>query len=381
MVRSLAMGPLRGLRVVELEAIGPVPYCAMLLGDLGADVIRVDRIGGSADPLRTLMGRNRRRISIDLKHDAGPGLALRLVATADVLLEGMRPGVAERLGVGPDACLAVNPRLVYGRMTGWGQEGPYAHRAGHDINYIAVTGALHSFGDPDQVPLPPLNLVGDFGGGSLFLAFGVLGALFERSRSGRGQVVDAAMVDGAGSLMTMMYEMLRHGWWRDERGSNLLDGAAPFYTTYATADGGFVSVGALEPRFYAELLAGLGLSADELPPREARESWPELRRTFAERFAARTRDEWASVFGDGDACVEPVMTLSEAPEHPQLAARSTFVEVGGIVEAGPAPRFDRTPNAMPRPPVAPGSDTDEVLAEIGLSPKDIADLRSRLVVG
>lgn len=367
--------------MVELEAIGPVPFCAMLLADLGADVIRIDRIGGSADPLRMLMGRSRRSIAIDLKHPEGPDVALRLIAGADVLLEGMRPGVAERLGVGPERCRSRNPRLVYGRMTGWGQDGPWAMRAGHDIDYIAATGVLHSIGSAASTPDPPLNLVGDFGGGALYLAVGVLAALFERTASGRGQVVDAAMIDGASSLMTMFHEMQALGMWAGGRGRNLLDGGAPFYTTYATADGEFVAVGALEPQFYAELLARLGLVGDEIEDRSDPSQWEALRDRFATIFASRTRAEWAEVFEGSDACVEPVATMAEAPQHPQLAWRRTFVPVGDTLQPGPAPRFDRTPSADPRPAVAPGHDTDRLLAEIGLQPAEIADLRSRSVVG
>ena len=374
------MGPLDGLRVVELEAIGPVPYCAMLLADLGAEVVRIDRVDGSSDPLRTLTGRNRRSIAIDLKHVDGPPLAVRLIATADVLLEGMRPGVAERIGVGPTACVAANDRLIYGRMTGWGQEGPYAHRAGHDIDYVAVTGALHAMGDPAGLPLPPLNLVGDFGGGALFLAFGVLAALFERSVSGKGQVVDAAMVDGASSLMTMIYEMRARGMWTDDRGQNLLDGGAPFYTTYATADGGYVAVGALESQFYEELLELLGIDPLSIPSRHDRSAWPSLRQTFGDIFAKRTRSEWAHVFAGSDACVEPVVTMGEAPTHPHMEARNTFIEVGGQIQPAPAPRFARTPSAAPTPAVPAGENTDELLAELGFAADEIADLRGRAVV-
>jgi alpha-methylacyl-CoA racemase len=367
--------------VVELEAIGPVPFCAMLLGDLGAEVIRIDRIGGSADPLRMLMGRNRRSIAIDLKHPEGPGVALRLIDTADVLLEGMRPGVVERLGVGPERCLSRNPRLVYGRMTGWGQDGPWATRAGHDIDYIAATGALHAIGAAGAAPPPPLNLVGDFGGGALYLALGVLAALFERGVSRQGQVVDAAMIDGASSLMTMAYEMRAFGLWGDVRGHNLLDGGAPFYTTYETADGGFIAVGALEPQFYADLLDRLGLVADEIEDRTDPSQWEALRSRFATIFASRTREEWSDVFEGSDACVEPVATMAEAPEHPQLAWRGVFVSVGGTLQPGPAPRFRRTPPADPRPAVAPGHDTDGLLTEVGYEAREIAGLRSRSVVG
>ncbi len=344
-------GPLAGLKVVELAGIGPGPHAAMILGDLGADVVRVDRpvgglrLGAPESPDPTLRGR--RRVAADLKDPAGREAVLRLVERADVLLEGYRPGVTERLGVGPADCHARNPRLVYGRMTGWGQDGPLAQRAGHDINYISLTGALHAVGRAGGRPVPPLNLVGDFGGGSMLVVVGVLAALWEAQRSGRGQVVDAAMVDGASLLSQMVWGFLAQGLWTDERDTNLLDGHAPFYDTYTCADGGHVAVGALEPQFYAALVAGLGLTEAELPPQYDRNGWPELRARFTEVFGTRGRDEWAAVFDGTDACVTPVLAFGEVADHPHLAARGTIVAPDGVPQAAPAPRFSRTPADLP----------------------------------
>jgi alpha-methylacyl-CoA racemase len=358
-------GPLSGLRVVELEGIGPVPHAAMVLADLGADVVRVGRPsgglqigpGGAVDP--TVRGR--RVISANLKEPAGREAVLSLAERADVLVEGLRPGVTERLGVGPEDCLGRNPRLVYGRMTGWGQDGPLAQRAGHDINYISLTGALHAIGRAGERPVPPLNLVGDFGGGSMLLVTGVLAALWEAQRSGQGQVVDAAMIDGASLLVQMVWGMLPSGWWTDERGANLLDGAAPFYDTYTCADGRFVAVGAIEPQFYRALLDGLGLAADELPGQLDRSRWPELKARLAEIFATRTRDEWAAVFDGTDACVTPVLAFGEVPGHPHVAARGTVVDRDGVLQAAPAPRFSRTRTELPDRPVSE-ADVSQVLA-------------------
>ena len=359
-------GPLEGLRVIELAALGPGPHAAMVLGDLGADVVRVDR----PQPGFTLAGdrpdyllRNRRSVTADLKSEAGRDLVLRLAARADVLLEGMRPGVAERLGGGPEACHAVNPGLVYGRMTGWGQDGPLASRSGHDLNYISLTGALHAIGRAGQPPAVPLNLVGDFGGGSMFLVTGVLAALWERQRSGRGQVVDAAMIDGASVLMQMMWAFRGTGSWTDEREDNLLDGGAPFYDTYTCADGRWIAVAALEPQFYAALLEGLGLAGEDLPAQLDQAGWPRLRARFTAVIVTRTRDEWAQVFAGTDACVTPVLAFSEVSAHPQLAARNTIIDVGGVEQAAPAPRFSRTPAGDPTPPRPPGADLDAVLAD------------------
>ena len=339
-------GPLAGLRVVELAGIGPGPHAAMILGDLGADVVRVDRpsgglqLGSDDVPDPTLRGR--RTVAADLKDPAGRDTVLRLVEHADVLMEGYRPGVTERLGVGPDDCHARNPRLVYARMTGWGQDGPLATRAGHDINYISLTGALHAIGRPGERPVPPLNLVGDFGGGSMLLVVGILSALWETQRSGQGQVVDAAMVDGSSVLVQMVWGLLAHGGWQDERGVNMLDGHAPFYDTYTCSDGRHVAVGAIEPQFYAQLLQGLGLDAAELPQQFDREHWDATSKRFAEVFATRTRDEWADVFAGTDACVTPVLAFAEVAEHPHLTARSTIVTQDGVDQAAPAPRFSRT---------------------------------------
>ncbi|PXY22249.1 CaiB/BaiF CoA transferase family protein [Prauserella muralis] len=359
-------GPLAGLRVVELAGIGPGPHAAMVLADLGADVVRVERPSGGLDlaggrPDQLLRGR--RSVAADLKTAEGRELVLRLAGGADVLLEGFRPGVAERMGVGPADCHARNPRLVYGRVTGWGQDGPLAERAGHDINYLGLTGALHAIGRPGEPPVPPLNLVGDFGGGSMFLVAGVLAALWERERSGEGQVVDAAMVDGASVLLQMVWAMRGYGGWSDERGANLLDGAAPFYDTYVCADGRWVAVGALEARFYAQLLDGLGLDAAELPAQLDRAGWPRLRAAFSQAFLTRTRDEWTEVFGGTDACVTPVLSLEEVAEHPHIAARQTLLEVDGVLQAAPAPRFSRTAVATPAPPAKPGGDTGAVLRD------------------
>ncbi|MHA6792671.1 CaiB/BaiF CoA transferase family protein [Pseudonocardia bannensis] len=361
---SKRSGPLAGLRVVELAGIGPGPHAAMILADLGADVVRVDRPGGlqlgspEADP--TLRGR--RRVAADLKDPAGREAVLRLVEHADVLLEGYRPGVTERLGVGPADCHARNPRLVYGRMTGWGQDGPLAQRAGHDINYISLTGALHAIGRRGERPVPPLNLVGDFGGGSMLLVIGVLAALWEAKSSGEGQVVDAAMVDGASILVQMVWAMLNQKIWTDERDTNLLDGHAPFYDTYTCSDGRHVAVGAIEPQFYAQLLDGLGIAADELPNQFDPQGWPVVRARFVEAFAARTRDEWAAVFADVDACVTPVLAFGEVADHPHLAARSTIVAPGGVPQAAPAPRFSRTGTELPARPGEP-EEVESVLAD------------------
>jgi alpha-methylacyl-CoA racemase len=373
------MGPLAGLRVVEIASLAPAPFCCMVLADLGAQVLRVDR-AGAAQGLGNLPGnpldRGRRSVAADLKAPGGAGLVLRLAAAADVLVEGFRPGVAERLGFGPQQCLDRNPRLVYGRMTGWGQDGPLAQRAGHDIDYIAVSGALHPVGPADRPPTPPLNYVGDFGGGGMLLAVGILAALFERGRSGRGQVVDAAMVDGAALLSAFLYGMRASGLWSDGRGGNLLDGSAPFYRTYPTAGGGYVAVGALEPQFYAALLAGLGLAgAADLPAQYDRSGWPALTTRFAAVFATRTREEWTAAFAGTDACVAPVLSPAEAPGHPFNAERGVFVEVGGVVQPAPAPRFGRTPAAVPEPPAKPGEHGDAALAGWGLSADDIAALR------
>ncbi|HZM78175.1 MAG TPA: CaiB/BaiF CoA-transferase family protein [Candidatus Limnocylindrales bacterium] len=369
----MTFGPLRGVRVVELAAIGPAPFACMLLADLGADVVRVDRPGERAfGAWHRVLDRGRQSIAVDLKHPAGQEVVLRLVERADVLVEGYRPGVAERLGLGPADCRRRNPALVYGRMTGWGQVGSLAATAGHDINYIALTGALHAIGDAGGPPVPPLNLLGDFAGGGLFLANGILAALVERERSGIGQVVDASIVDGTVVLLAMLLAMEEAGAWRPGRGTNLLDGGAPFYTIYECADGGHVAVGALEERFYHALVAGLGLDAAPLPDRDDPANWPALRELFASRFAERDRDEWARVFEATDACVTPVLSTAEAMRHPHLAQRRTFTEQA---QPAPAPRFSRSGSAPPRSAPRVGADTRRVLAAgCGLSKEEIERL-------
>ncbi|MFF4405954.1 CaiB/BaiF CoA transferase family protein [Streptomyces sp. NPDC001404] len=366
--RSGPDGPLGGVRVVELAGIGPGPFAAMLLADLGADVVRVDRPGGpglGVDPRFDITNRNKRSVLVDLKTEAGREAVLELAARADVFLEGYRPGVAERLGVGPEAALARNPRLVYGRMTGWGQDGPLAATAGHDIGYIAVTGALGLTGPPDGPPYAPANLLGDYAGGSLYLVVGVLAALHHARAVGAGQVVDAAIVDGTAHLTAMLHAMTAAGGWQDRRGVNLLDGGAPFYGTYETADGGYMAVGALETRFYAEFARLLGIENIEnventADARTDMARWGELRTAVAARFRQRTRAEWTEVFAGTDACVAPVLSLREAPQHPHLAARGTFAAPGGLVQPAPAPRFSATPGTLRRPPAQPGADTAEV---------------------
>ena len=371
--RPTARGPLYGLKVIELAGIGPGPYAAMLLADMGADVVRVERPGppaSSVPPAKDVLRRNRRSIVVDLHHPEGVPTVLSMAAKADVLLEGFRPGVTERLGLGPADCWAVNPRLVYGRMTGWGQSGPLAPTAGHDIGYIAVTGALASIGRVGEGPVPPVNLVGDFGGGSTFLVIGVLAALWEAARSGRGQVVDAAIVDGACSLTALLHGLLAAGQWTDRRGANFLDTGVPWYDTYRTADGEWMAVGALEPKFYTEFARLLGLSDDVSAFRDDPSMWPRLREAIAQAFATRTRADWAAVFEGTDACVAPVLSLTEAARHPHLAARDTFIQVGGVTQPAPAPRFSRTVAPLPTSPPAIGANTLEVLRDWGIADID-----------
>ena len=365
-------GPLRGVRVVELASIGPGPHAAMTLADLGADVIRVERPGGTLSAVardKDVLTRGRPSVAMDLKDARAASVVLDLVATADVLIEGMRPGVAERLGVGPAECLARNPRLVYGRMTGWGQEGPLAPHAGHDIDYIAVSGSLHGLGRAGGPPQFPQNLLGDFAGGSAYLVIGVLAALLEARTSGQGQVVDAAIVDGSAHLNAMLAGLIAGGAWREERGTNLLDSGAPFYDVYETADGQHMAVGAIEPQFYAELLEGLGL-VDTAPDRSDPGNWPALREALAARFRERTQQEWTGVFEGADACVSPVLPLTEAARHPHLAARHTYVDRGGVVQPAPAPRFSRTPAALGSPPSLPGQHSREALQAWGVEDVD-----------
>lgn len=363
-------GPLAGVRVVELAGIGPGPFAAMVLADLGADVVRVDRPGGTGglriEPDYDLANRNKRSVLLDLKSERGMAAVLDLVERADILIEGYRPGVAERLGVGPDACLARNPKLVYGRMTGWGQQGPLAESAGHDIGYIAVTGALGMIGASGGPPVAPANLLGDYAGGSLYLVIGVLAALQHARAGGPGQVVDAAIVDGTAHLTAVIHGMMAAGGWQDRRGANLLDGGCPFYGTYETADGGYMAVGALERKFYEEFIGLLGI-ADQAPARDDFDSWGALSAAIAARFKQRTREEWTAVFAGSDACVAPVLSLREAPAHPHLAARSTFVDHDGVTQPAPAPRFSATPGEVRRPPARPGAGAAEVAREWGVS--------------
>jgi alpha-methylacyl-CoA racemase len=356
-------GPLAGLRVIELAGIGPGPHAAMILGDLGADVVRIERPGAASGVARDAMLRNRRFVTADLKSEQGRDPVLRLVAKADVLIEGYRPGVTERLGLGPDDCARVNERLIYARMTGWGQTGPRSGQAGHDINYISLNGVLHAIGRKGERPVPPLNLVGDFGGGSMFLLVGILAALWERQTSGKGQVIDAAMIEGSSVLIQMMWAMRAMGMWTDERGTNMLDGGAPYYDTYECADGRYVAVGAIEPQFYAAMLAGLGLDGEELPGQNDRDRWPELRARLAEVIGSKDRDHWAKVFADSDGCVTPVLAFGEVQTEPHVTERNTFYQANGGLEPMPAPRFSRTVPDRPRPPGEPGADTEAVLSD------------------
>ncbi|MBW2447822.1 MAG: CoA transferase [Deltaproteobacteria bacterium] len=371
------MGPLHGTRIIEISGIGPAPFAAMILADMGADVVRIQRPGGGtfATGSADLVNRGKRCVCVDLKKPEGVDVVLRLIEGADGLVEGFRPGVTEKLGIGPDVCLDRNPRLVYGRMTGWGQQGPLAQEAGHDINYISLTGALHAMGRKGEKPAIPLNLVGDFGGGGLLLAFGMVCALLEAKSSGRGQVVDAAMVDGAAMLLASIYGAQQSGWWSEERGTNLLDGGAPFYEVYETADGKWVSIGSIEPQFYASLIERLGLDGVEPAGQMDKSLWPALAERLTETFKTKTRDEWCAVFEDSDACFAPVLAMSEAHEHPHNAARGSFVVENGVRQPRPAPRFSRTRAELGIGPAEVGEHTDVVLAEAGLSREEIASLR------
>ena len=384
LVTAAGAGPLAGVKVAELGGIGPVPFCGMLLGDLGAEVVRIDRPAAAGRPSPfPVLHRNRSSLAVDLKQPQGVDTVLRLIEDCDAVLEGFRPGTVERLGLGPDACLARNPRLVYGRMTGWGQTGPLARQPGHDINYIALAGALHTFGPADGDPVPPLNLVGDFGGGGMLLALGVLGGVLSARTTGRGQVVDAAMTDGTALQLAMVYGFLAQGRWEDRRGANLLDGGAPYYGVYRCADGGHVAVGAIEGPFYAALLRVLGLTDDpDFARQQDRAAWPAMRRRLEQVFAGRPRDAWAEAFAGQGACVTAVLSLAEAPEDPHNTARGTYrTGPGGVPEPAPAPRFSATPAPEPAAAVPVGADTDRVLAGLGLPAEEIAALRGKGIVG
>jgi alpha-methylacyl-CoA racemase len=370
-------GPLSGVKIVEIAGIGPGPFGALMLSDMGAEIIRVDRaqsVRGETGPGWDLLNRGRRSVGVDLKSPDGVETVLRLVEQADGLIEGFRPGVAERLGIGPEACLARNERLVYGRMTGFGQDGPYAAMAGHDINYIALAGALHPIGRRGEAPVPPLNLVGDFGGGGMLLAFGMVCGILEARTSGRGQVIDAAMIDGAAVLTTMIYAFRSIGAWADERGTNILDTGAHFYDVYECADGQYISLGSIEPQFYAELCEKLGIPADEMPQHD-KARWPELKERVAGVVRTKTRDEWCAVMDGSDVCFAPVLSLAETHTHAHNSHREMFTEVAGVVQPSPAPRFSRTPGVISRPPSQPGQHTDEVLADWGFEAGEIAKLR------
>ena len=374
------MGVLSGYRIIELAGIGPGPMCAMLLSDMGADLARIDRtadagLGINAETRFNFLNRGRRSIALDLKQPEAIAALLKMVEKADALIEGFRPGVTERLGLGPDVCLERNPRLVYGRMTGWGQEGPLAHAAGHDINYIALSGALGSIGRRNEGPVPPLNLIGDFGGGALYLALGVVAGLLEAQKSGKGQVVDAAMVDGAASLMTAIYGLRASGIWSENRGDNILDTGAHYYDVYETKDGQYVSIGSIEPKFYDELLTLSGLKNEELPRQNDRAKWPAMKERVRALFKTKTRDQWCKIMEGSDVCFAPVLSMDEAPEHPHNRHRRTFVEAGGVRQPGPAPRFSRTPSAIQRPPARPGEHTEEALRDWGFSAGDLDRLR------
>jgi alpha-methylacyl-CoA racemase len=375
------MGVLSGYRVIELAGIGPAPMCAMLLSDMGADVVRIDRLADAGLGIQvqtkySLLNRGRRSVALDLKRPEATNTVLRMVEKADALIEGFRPGVMERLGLGPDVCHARNPKLVYGRMTGWGQEGPLAQAAGHDINYIALAGALYSIGRRGEAPVPPLNLVGDFGGGALYLALGVVAGILEAQKSGKGQVVDVAMVDGVASLMTAIYGMHGAGVWTNERGTNVLDTGAHYYDVYETRDGKHISIGSIETKFYEELLERSGLKNEELPRQNDRPSWPRMKERLKALFLTKTRDEWCKIMEGTDICFAPVLSMDEAPQHPHNQLRGTFVMQDGVTQPAPAPRFSRTPSAIQCPPATPGQHTEEALRDWGFSSTDLEKLRN-----
>jgi alpha-methylacyl-CoA racemase len=372
---SRPVGPLQGLRVIELQGIGPAPFCGMLLADLGAQVISIARNSSLVDRSALISERGKLSIALNLKVQEGVDVVLKLCEQSDVLIEGFRPGVTERLGIGPAACTARNPRLVYGRMTGWGQTGPLSKVAGHDINYISLSGALHAIGRASERPVPPLNLVGDFGGGAMFLAFGVMSAVFEAKRSGFGQVIDVSMVEGSAALMHMMYAMQAQGQWDDVRGTNLLDGAAHFYDTYETLDGKYISIGALEPEFYRLLVQLTGVDATEFSTHMDRKHWPALRVKLAAVIKQKTRAEWSVIMEGTDVCFAPVLSMSEAPQHPHNQARGTFVDVAGVKQPAPAPRFSRSIPPLPKGASPAGSDTHAVLRSAGYSESQLQSLR------
>jgi alpha-methylacyl-CoA racemase len=378
-------GPLAGYKVVEMVGLGPAPFCAMMLADMGAEVIRIDRLAKAAgvlgdEPRFDVTARGRRSLGIDLKQTGAAETVLQLIDKADILIEGFRPGVMERLGLGPEVCQARNSKLVYGRMTGWGQHGPLANAAGHDINYIALTGALHAIGRPGEPPVVPLNYIGDFGGGAMMLAFGVVCAVLEASRSGRGQVVDAAMTDGAALLSAMMYGMKAAGNWSNERGENLLDGGAHFYGTYACADGKYVAIGAIEPQFYAQLIALCGIGDPAFQAQRDVHSWPILKYRLADVFKTKTRADWCALMEGTDVCFAPVLDWDEAPQHAHNRARETFIEVDGVVQPAPAPRFSHSKPGVPTPPAATGAHSAAILADWGIPPAAIAELKERGVI-
>ena len=370
------MGPLSGFKIIELAGIGPGPFCGMMLSDMGAEVIRVERTGGSKKASKDVLARNRRSIAVDLKQPEGVETVLRLIESADAVFEGFRPGVMERLGLSPDICLARNPRLVFGRMTGWGQTGPMAQAAGHDINYIALAGALHAIGRKSEKPVPPLNLVGDFGGGGMLLAFGMVCALLEAQKSGAGQVVDAAMVDGTASLMAMFFSMAASGAFTQERGSNMLDGGAHFYDTYETQDGKFVCIGSIEPQFYAELVEKAGLDKEKYAPQMDQSMWPELSKDLESVFLTKTQAQWCELMEGTDVCFAPVLSIFEAPSHPHNVARNSYTTVDGVVQQSPAPRFSRTQAEISNGARVPGQDTLSVLTDYGFVQNEIDKLKA-----